>query len=153
MELNYYKPTKTIYKGVKFRSRLESMWAAVFDGCGATWEYEPKGLHLCLLPDFLVNGRIAVEVKPTGNLESLFNEWERSWANLLEVVRNDNLYGVMVMGYPNRNYEAASVVWMKTDYRYVFLQGVSWEILLNVNKQTVTVAQNNSLNATKLLSK
>jgi len=33
-------PTK--YKGIMFRSRLESRWAMVLDGLGIPWEYEPE---------------------------------------------------------------------------------------------------------------
>lgn len=50
------KPIETIYKGIKFRSRLEARWAVFFDACGVEWEYEPEGFKLpdgtCYLPDF-----------------------------------------------------------------------------------------------------
>ena len=37
------KPIETVYKGFKFRSRLEARWAVFFDACGVRWEYEPEG--------------------------------------------------------------------------------------------------------------
>ena len=68
------KPIETVYKGYKFRSRLEARWAVFFDACGVEWEYEPEGYDLgdgvYYLPDFLLHdvdgrdgGDIYVEVK------------------------------------------------------------------------------------------
>lgn len=68
------KPIETVYKGYRFRSRLEARWAVFFDTIDAEWEYEPEGFTLSdgtkYLPDFLlknVRGRgadnIYVEVK------------------------------------------------------------------------------------------
>lgn len=37
-------PIETIYKGYRFRSRLEARWAVFMDACGADWEYEPEGI-------------------------------------------------------------------------------------------------------------
>lgn len=53
------KPIETIYKGYKFRSRLEARWAVFFDACNVKWEYEPEGYDLgngvYYLPDFLLH--------------------------------------------------------------------------------------------------
>lgn len=68
------KPIETLYKGYRFRSRLEARWAVFFDEIGADWLYEPEGFELPdgtkYLPDFLiknVQGRgaknIYVEIK------------------------------------------------------------------------------------------
>lgn len=71
------KAIETVYKGYRFRSRLEARWAVFFDEIGARWEYEPEGYRLkdgtCYLPDFLLhnvrgrgaddNGDIFVEIK------------------------------------------------------------------------------------------
>ena len=50
------KAIETIYKGYKFRSRLEARWAVFFDSAGIEWEYEKEGYDLgeCgwYLPDF-----------------------------------------------------------------------------------------------------
>ena len=35
------KPIETIYKGYRFRSRLEARWAVFFDALGIEYEYEP----------------------------------------------------------------------------------------------------------------
>ena len=53
------KPIETVYKGYKFRSRLEARWAVFFDRIGCKWEYEPEGFDLgggvYYLPDFLIH--------------------------------------------------------------------------------------------------
>ena len=63
------KAIETIYKGYRFRSRLEARWAVFFDAIRAEWEYEPEGFVLNdgskYLPDFLlhnVSGRGASEM-------------------------------------------------------------------------------------------
>ena len=37
-----YKPRKTEYRGVEFKSNLEAKCAECFDNLGIRWEYEPK---------------------------------------------------------------------------------------------------------------
>ena len=53
------KAIETVYKGYRFRSRLEARWAVFFDACSVKWEYEPEGYDLgnglCYLPDFLLH--------------------------------------------------------------------------------------------------
>lgn len=49
------KAIETIYKGYRFRSRLEARWAVFFDTLGVKWEYEKEGYDLdgvWYLPDF-----------------------------------------------------------------------------------------------------
>lgn len=63
------KPIETIYKGYRFRSRLEARWAVFFDACGIAYEYEPEGFTLDdgtnYLPDFyLPEFELYVEIKP-----------------------------------------------------------------------------------------
>ena len=57
----------TRYNGVHFRSQLEANWAAFFDLCGWSWEYEPVRLDKWF-PDFILSHgghrRVLVEVKP-----------------------------------------------------------------------------------------
>ena len=49
---------ETVYKGYRFRSRLEARWAVFFDHCSIGWEYEKEGFVLqdgtSYLPDFWV---------------------------------------------------------------------------------------------------
>ncbi len=57
----------TIYKGIRFRSRLEAKWACFFDTIMLEWQYEPFDLA-GWIPDFSIRGqcfvRTSVEVKP-----------------------------------------------------------------------------------------
>ena len=50
------RPIETIYKGYRFRSRLEARWAVFFDTAGIEYQYEPEGYVLpdgsMYLPDF-----------------------------------------------------------------------------------------------------
>ena len=51
------KPIETVYKGYRFRSRLEARWAVFFDAFGLVWQYESEGYQLpngWYLPDFHV---------------------------------------------------------------------------------------------------
>lgn len=61
------KSKPTIYRGTKYRSRLEARWAAMFDLLGWRYQYEPFDLP-GWTPDFQVfgsNGRyILFEIKP-----------------------------------------------------------------------------------------
>lgn len=59
---------ESTYKGVRFRSRLEARWAALFDYYSILWVYEPDVFNTPsgrYLPDFLLPDIGAyVEVKP-----------------------------------------------------------------------------------------
>lgn len=59
-------PIETIYKGYRFRSRLEARWAVFMDACGADWEYEPEGLSSTVYgePDLDADGNIIQEHDP-----------------------------------------------------------------------------------------
>lgn len=58
---------ETVYKGYRFRSRLEARWAVFFDECGLDWQYEVEGFELPsgrYLPDFYLPKHGYVEIKP-----------------------------------------------------------------------------------------
>jgi hypothetical protein len=62
------KAIETVYRGYRFRSRLEARYAVFFDVLGVRWEYEPQGFDLgpagWYLPDFwLPDLRMWAEVK------------------------------------------------------------------------------------------
>lgn len=51
------KAIETVYRGYRFRSRLEARWAVFFDELGLEWQYEPEGFDLpsgLYLPDFFI---------------------------------------------------------------------------------------------------
>lgn len=62
------KAIETVYKGYKFRSRLEARWAVFFDALGIEYQYEPEGFEfngIRYLPDFfLPKTNIFIEIKP-----------------------------------------------------------------------------------------
>ncbi len=61
------KAIPTTYNGVRFRSRLEAKWAAVFDLIKWPWTYEPFELDN-YIPDFVIpfedGTDVLVEIKP-----------------------------------------------------------------------------------------
>ena len=68
-----YRGIPTNYRGVRFRSRLEARWAALFDLLGWKWEYEPIDLA-GYIPDFILDfrpGPVLVEVKPAFTVPEL----------------------------------------------------------------------------------
>lgn len=78
------KAIETVYKGYRFRSRLEARWAVFFDALGIKWEYEHEGYDLgdagWYLPDFWLptfesKKGMWVEVKPDGGDFSLAREF------------------------------------------------------------------------------
>jgi hypothetical protein len=62
------KAIETIYTSTRFRSRLESRYAVLFDALGIPWEYEAEGYFVNrqgYLPDFWLPGvGYHAEVKP-----------------------------------------------------------------------------------------
>jgi hypothetical protein len=82
------KAIETIYKGYRFRSRLEARWAVYLDQIGWAWDYEHEGFDLgpagLYLPDFLLRSdghskseggapgtpMLYLEIKPTEPTEA-----------------------------------------------------------------------------------
>jgi hypothetical protein len=62
------KPIETVYRGNRFRSRLEARWAVFLDAAGIKWQYEPEGYAANgrrYLPDFwLPELKMFAETKP-----------------------------------------------------------------------------------------
>ena len=70
----YAKPIETVYRGYRFRSRLEARWAVFFDAVGLEFEYEKEGFDLGdgikYLPDFWIPSlNLWIEVKGDLNFE------------------------------------------------------------------------------------
>lgn len=63
------------YKGTTFRSTLEASWAIMFDRLEWIWVYEPFRLK-GWVPDFLIAGKILVEIKPNDELAE-FVEYDK----------------------------------------------------------------------------
>lgn len=62
-----YKAIETMYRGLRFRSRIEARWAVFYDALGVGYEYEPEGFDLggvWYLPDFwLPEHEVWIEIK------------------------------------------------------------------------------------------
>lgn len=85
------KAIETVYKGYRFRSRLEARWAVFFDALGIAWDYEPEGFELPsggrYLPDFLLRDNgihpdLWVEVKPPKPIPPANLQRVREFANM-----------------------------------------------------------------------
>ena len=91
------KAIETVYRGYRFRSRLEARWAVFFERLGMNWEYEPEGFELpsgdWYLPDFRITAHgvtFWVEVKPRHiGSDPKFDEFTKS-----------SHYAVLVSGDP-----------------------------------------------------
>lgn len=73
---------ETVYRGYRFRSRLEARWAVFFDSLGVQYAYEKEGYDLGdglrYLPDFwLPKQEMWVEVKGDPNDRSYLEKVER----------------------------------------------------------------------------
>lgn len=103
------KAIETVYKGYKFRSRLEARWAVFFDELGLTWEYEKEGYDLDelgrYLPDFwLPDLKTVLEVKSEGDYPNQLAE-----DKLLALANHLKARGLLVYGDPYMNIEKAEV--------------------------------------------
>lgn len=73
------KSIDTVYKGYRFRSRLEARWAVYFDCMGIAYDYEPEGVEfengVKYLPDFYLRDiNTYVEIKPKGALKIKYDK-------------------------------------------------------------------------------
>lgn len=93
------KPIETIYRGYRFRSRLEARWAVFFDAAKIKFEYEVEGYELGngvrYLPDFwLPEVEVHVEIKPS---------FEMTWVSIEKLIRfavDHDKPTLLVVGYP-----------------------------------------------------
>jgi hypothetical protein len=83
------RPIETIYKGFRFRSRLEARWAVFLDNAFSNrWVYEEQGFRLSkdiyYLPDFVVYSDkyppMFLEIKPLTQLPSLCFEFDQPYS-------------------------------------------------------------------------
>ena len=100
------------YNGVQFRSRQEAKWAAFFDLCGWTWDFEPMDLK-GWIPDFILEGvdcDIFVEVKSYKKLED-FDE------AILKIKRSGIKERILLLGEKPfgafYSWDAYSIGWYK----------------------------------------
>ncbi len=101
--MNNFKAVETVYKGYRFRSRLEARWAIFFDSLGIKWEYEPEGIVLnngkCYLPDFyLINFNCYFEVKRCGLKDT--KEGQEAINKIKDGMEHDIWAGIIAFGDP-----------------------------------------------------
>lgn len=121
------QPIETVWRGYRFRSRLEARWAVYFDSLGLRWEYEAEGFDLGpagrYLPDFWLpkfNGGLFVECKPSGS-DILAEDWIR-WKALVEKSRHCLL---LAMGTPSPRAYTLITFWREEgDARGLILSGM-----------------------------
>lgn len=99
---------ETIYRGYKFRSRLEARWAIFFDHMDIRFQYEPEGFKLAsgwYLPDFwLPQVRMWAEVK-----RGVFSEREARLT--FELSESTGFPCLLLEGEPDfRAYKSMSVM-------------------------------------------
>ena len=114
--MNYdLTPIETVYKGYKFRSRLEARWAVFFEELGLDWSYEVEGFNLPsgarYLPDFFIKNHdncydYWYEIKPKGakpcqRLRSSQIHYAKTHlivcSTLLHLVTDSALFNLMVL--------------------------------------------------------
>lgn len=124
------KPIETVYKGYRFRSRLEARWAVFFDALGITWEYEKEGYDLGklgkYLPDFVLPGLgMVVDIKPAElNREQLSNACDK----VCEVAYGLGHIGAVIRGQPSEE-KITLTCWDMTDSsggQYCWEQNHEW---------------------------
>lgn len=98
---------ETVYKGYRFRSRLEARWAVFFDAMGIKWEYEKEGYDLdgvWYLPDFwlplpetsrLIHRHAGLWLEVKGDNPSMGDVLK-----LVSLTRNSKHTGYLVVGIP-----------------------------------------------------
>lgn len=103
------KAIETIYKGYRFRSRLEARWAVFFDALHLNWQYESEGFELPsggrYLPDFKITlrkGTLWVEIKPGADESDKFEEFMSS-------ANTPNWYGTILNDIPDPQFVANNI--------------------------------------------
>lgn len=112
MEIDYtIKAIPTVYRGRRYRSRLEARWAAMFDQLRWTHEYEPYDLS-GWAPDFLISmpddsQRVLVEIKPITECheETMERMWKACQAHKLMDDEEDEaqITAVLLLGIAPRH--------------------------------------------------
>jgi hypothetical protein len=97
------KPIETIYKGYRFRSRLEARWAIFFQEIGLKWQYEIEGFEgegFKYLPDFyLPTINTWIEIKPfmpdkkeinklSKFTDALHTDYPEAWQSVYLIIGN-----------------------------------------------------------------
>lgn len=141
------KPIETIYKGYRFRSRLEARWAVFFDNVMVEYEYEPEGFVLedgtMYLPDFYLPEIDAyVEVKSAGAIKISFDNGEvefnsgrekaEKYFNTMAAIAKEHTY-IIFQGDP-----ANALLQQKDSFAHAFFMGNCTPGILSYDDPSVT---------------
>lgn len=109
------KPIETLYKGYRFRSRLEARWAVFFDALGWKWEYEKEGYEFAdgtrYLPDFWLPSPTTVWVEVKGQVCD--NDWHK--ADLL--AKESGYPVIMVFGFDSLPIERSPILFIHPPWK------------------------------------
>ena len=119
------KPIETVYRGYRFRSRLEARWAVFFDALEIEWQYEVEGYYLSTqpyLPDFwLPKLETFVEIKPTKEAG------EQAVSLMKELVKKTGKRGLIIGGSPNGHEKPGMANVRFNEFSGVHTTSVSWD--------------------------
>lgn len=98
------QPIETMYRGFRFRSRLEARWAVFLDAAEIPWQYEVEGYDLGgvkYLPDFwLPRDETFLEIKPYK--PGAYHEFMgQVWPTLTRLADDSNREVYLIIGSPN----------------------------------------------------
>ena len=128
------KAIETVYKGYRFRSRLEARWAVFFDALGIKWEYEKEGYDFNgthYLPDFyLPHCRLWLETKPSSFFDRSVTPYEvvldaTIKLTLLQKATGENV--AMIVGQPYQG-----------EYKVLLEANRDWFPVTNTNREDKT---------------
>jgi hypothetical protein len=96
---------ETVYRGYRFRSRLEARWAVFLDAAAIRWQYEVEGFDLdgvYYLPDFwLPMQRAFLEIKPYLPPAEWLANVKRLYATLCKLANASQREVFLLTGSPN----------------------------------------------------
>lgn len=110
------KPIETVYKGYRFRSRLEARWAVFFDALQIEWKYEPEGFDLgeagWYLPDFWLPHPVSYFAEKGWGLWAEMKATKTTDAELEKMIalaRHTKHNGLLFQGYPGDKYTVTKI--------------------------------------------
>lgn len=91
-------PIPTVYRGIRFRSRLEARWALFLDEIGLSYHYELEGFESSntrYLPDFFIPAwNTWIEIKPK---EPTSEEWKKCEELLISLLKTEGTASVAIL--------------------------------------------------------
>ena len=127
----YAKAIETVYKGYRFRCRLEARWAVFFDAIGLPFEYEPEGFTLDdgtkYLPDFwLPSLKMWVEIKSAIDVvETMSLDADPFSTPMIQKLRSCDLFKLMRRFRNGQHWPIACIIGQPGQHRIWFF---GWDL-------------------------